>query len=289
MTNTTRPGLAAACFRGHTVPVGPVSLDDKSAVFAFRGVVFLAMILLLVHSPRQEAAFQWTPFVLAAFYLLTSVVLWRSDAPALRSGAAQAAAYLWDVGVVSALVYSSEGFADDLYLMYFLVMFMSGLMSRAWQSFLVGTVSSLVYAGLWVRGKAAEDVPLVNLLLRFAFFYVVAFFTAVMAERARRAEKRSDALELKLALARIANGGWGAAVADELAPALDPDIAKSVRTINSLVDNLSRALKRVMAQNDELRESAEAALLQLARERELLEAVAHEKSRPRDAAKAPPA
>jgi hypothetical protein len=247
------------------------SLDDKSAVFAFRGVLFLALILLLVHSPRQEESFQLLPFALAAFYLLTSTILWKSTARVLQGWPAQAAAYLWDVFVVSAIMYSSEGFDDELYLMYFLIMFMSGLMSQAKQSFLIGTVSSLIYAALWSKGKVAEGLPLTNLLLRFAFFYVVAFFTAVMAERVRAGEERARGLELRLTLARIANGGWGRELVDEMDPKLDPDIAKSVRTINSLIDNLTRALKRTMLQNEELRESSEAALLQLLHERERLQ------------------
>ena len=131
-------------------------LDDKSAVFAFRGVVFLAMVLLLVHSRRLEESFQLVPFALAAFYLLTSFVLWRSPNPRLQSSSAQALAYLWDVGVVSSLMYCSEGFDNELYLMYFLIMFMSGLMSQVRQSFLIGSVSSLVYAALWSSGKVGE-------------------------------------------------------------------------------------------------------------------------------------
>src|SRR5208282_3655943 len=106
----------------------------------------------------------------------------------------------------------------ELYLMYFLIMFMSGLMSQVRQSFLIGSVSSLVYAYLWSSGKTGEDLPLTNLLLRFAFFYVVAFFTAVMAERVRSGQKRVRSLELRLALGRIANGGWGLQLDDELDP-----------------------------------------------------------------------
>ncbi len=157
------------------------SLDDRSAVFAFRGVIFLALVLLLVHSRLQEESFSMLPFALASFYLFTSFVLWRATAPTLNTPIAQGVAYLWDVGVVSSLMYFSEGFDNELYLMYFLIMFMSGLMSQVKQSFLIGTVSSLVYAALWSRGKVGEGLPLTNLLLRFAFFYVVAFFTAVMA------------------------------------------------------------------------------------------------------------
>jgi hypothetical protein len=256
------------------------SLDDKATVFAFRCVIFLALVLLLVHSPRQEESLQLMPFALAGFYLFTSVVLWRLPLARLQSWPAQAAAYLWDVGVVSALMYSSEGFDNELYLMYFLIMFMSGLMSQVRQSFLVGTVSSLVYAGLWSQGKVAEGLPLTNLLLRFAFFYVVAFFTAVMAEKVRSGESRVKNLELRMTLGRIANGGWGGMINEELDPQLDPEIVRSVRTINALIDNLTRALKHAARQNEEMQESVGAALLQLAHEKERLGAAAEKPKAP---------
>jgi hypothetical protein len=246
------------------------SLDDKATVFAFRAVIFLALVLLLVHSPRQEESLQLLPFFLAGFYLFTSFVLWRAPQRILQSWSAQAAAYLWDVAVVSTVMYSSEGFDNELYLMYFLIMFMSGLMSQVRHSFLVGTVSSLVYAGLWSQGKVAEGLPLTNLLLRFAFFYVVAFFTAVMAERVRSGECRVKNLELRMTLGRIANGGWGGDINEKLGPGLDPEIVQSVRTINALIDNLTHALKHAAHQNEEMREAVGAALLQLAHEKERL-------------------
>ena len=250
------------------------SLDDKSAVFAFRGIIFLAMILLLVHSRRLAESFQLVPFALAFFYLFTSFVLWRSSTPRLQTSVAQALAYLWDVGVVSSLMYCSEGFDNELYLMYFLIMFMSGMMSQVRQSFLIGTVCSLVYAGLWSQGKVAEGLPLTNLLLRFAFFYVVAFFTAIMAAKVRSGEKRVKNLELRLALGRIANGGWGLQLDHDDETTLDPELVKTVRTLNALIDNLERALKRTVSQNELLQDAANDALLLLAHQKEQLGAVA---------------
>jgi K+-sensing histidine kinase KdpD len=188
----------------------------------------------------------------------------------LNSSFAQGLAYLWDVGIVSALVYSSAGFDNELYLMYFLIMFMSGLMSQVGQSFLVGTVSSLMYFALWFEGKTAVDLPLQNLLLRFAFFYIVAFFTAVMAHRVRAGDKRAKTLELRLALERLANGGWGLEVDERL----DPELKKTVLTLNALLDNLSRALEKLVTENDDLRRAA-------ARERRSAEVAAVDESEPR--------
>jgi hypothetical protein len=122
---------------------------------------------------------------------------------------------------------------------------------------------------------------LTNLLLRFAFFYVVAFFTAVMAERVRSGEKRVKNLELRLTLGRIANGGWGLELDEEAQDSidLDPELLKTVRTLNALVDNLEHALKRVVGQNEKLQDVATDALLHLAHEKERLGAVAAGKTK----------
>jgi len=245
-------------------------LDDRTTAFAFRGVLSLSMMLMLVHSQRQAHAFELAPFALAAFHLFTSLFLWKAPDRRLNAPPAQSAAFLWDIGVVASLMYFSEGFDDELYLMFFLIMFMSALMNKVWHAFLIGGVASLLYAALWSKGKVGADLPLTNLLLRFAFFQVVAFFTAVMAGRVRDREERVSNLEMRLALEKLANGGWGIRFEDDI----HPDVARSVKSVNAVMDNLAQALERVVAQNDELREATHRALLQLAHEKERLEAKA---------------
>ena len=253
-----------------------LALDDRTTAFAFRGVLFLVMIVMLVHSQRQEHILELAPFVLASFHLFTSLFLWKAPDTRLNSPLAQSAAFLWDISVVACIMFFSEGFDDELYVMFFLIMFMSALMTEVWHSFLIGMVASLLYAGLWSKGKVAVDLPLTNLLLRFAFFHVMAFFTAVMASRVRSRDERIHKLEMRMALQKLANGGWGIQFADDI----DPEVAKSVRAVNSVMDNLARALERVVKQNEQLRDVAGEALLQLAHEKERLEAQAQKQRIP---------
>ncbi|MBI2385824.1 MAG: hypothetical protein HYV14_07410 [Elusimicrobia bacterium] len=244
-----------------------LALDDRATVLAFRGVLFLSMVLMLVHSRHQAHVFEPAPFVLAAAYLLTSLGLWKASKRALGAPFAQAAAFLWDIGAVAGVMYFSEGFDSELYLMFFLILFMSALMTKVWHSFLIAAVASLIYAGLWSEGKVAADLPATNLLLRFALFQATAFFSAVTAARARDRDERIRKLEMRLALEKLANGGWGIRFEDDI----DPEVARSVKAVNSVMDNLARALERVVKQNEELREAAREALNQLAHEKERLE------------------
>lgn len=252
-----------------------LSLDDRATAFAFRGVLFLAMMVMLVHSQRQEHAFELAPFAFAAFHLFTSLCLWKAPDRRLHNSNAQSAAFLWDIGVVACIMFFSEGFDDELYMMFFLILFMSALMTKVWHAFLIGAVASLLYAALWSKGKAGADLPATNLLLRFALFQIVAFFTAVMAARVRERDERVRKLEMRLALETLANGGWGV----KLEEGLDPEVAKSVRAVNAVMDNLARALERVVKQNEQLRDAAGEALLQLAHEKERLGAQT-ERSKP---------
>lgn len=257
-----------------------VQLDDRAALLAMRGVAFLAAVAMLVHSQRLEHHFQLAPFALAAAYLGGAFAFWRRREPALQTPAAQGAMLLWDVGCISSLLYFSEGFDSELYLIYFLIIFMSALLAKPWQSFLVGTVAALVYAGLWSGGRVAEGVPATSLLLRFAFFYTAAFLASVLAGRERERDERVRAVELRFALERLANGGWDAPPPD----GLDPQVAKTVRTLGTLLDNMSTALKRVVDQNEDLRRAAQTALLQLSHEKERLEAARKGASSAQDAA-----
>mgnify|MGYP001574499479 CR=1 FL=1 len=245
-----------------------IVLDERTTAFAFRGLLILTMTLLLVNSRRQACFFEAAPFCLAGIHLLTSLFLWRAPGPRLNSTAAQAAAFVWDVCVVSCLMYFSEGFDSGLSMMFFLILFMSALITEVRHSFLIGSMASLLYAGLLSQGKAAADLPMTTMLLRFSFFYVAAFFTAVTVDRVRQRDARIKRLEMRLALGQLANGGWGVKLEEDF----DPEVAKSVHAVNAVMDNLARALKKVMAQNEQLRETTGQALLHLAHEKERLEA-----------------
>lgn len=87
----------------------------------------------------------------------------------------------------------------------------------------------------------------------------MAFFTTVMASRVRGRDER---------IQKLANGGWGIQFADDI----DPEIAKSVRAVNLVMDDLARAFERVVKQNEQLRDAAGEALLQLAHEKKRFEA-----------------
>lgn len=129
------------------------------------------------------------------------------------------AIFLFDTLWISWVIYSSEGLNSDLYLIYFLVVFMSGLQMRVWQSFLIGTVASLLYIGLWVHARPNEDLLNTHTLLRLPFFYMVSFFTAYFAQQVQERErdlKARHGLEMAKAERRAMAGRLAGRIAFEM-------------------------------------------------------------------------
>ncbi len=234
-------------------------LDDRATLIAFRLLIFLLLTFFLLYSEAQEAAPQFRPFALLAAYLLSNLVLWELPDQALGSPLTQAAVVLFDIGVVSAAIYASQGWDGDLYLVYFLVVFMSSLDASLARSFLTATVACAVYVGLSLRSQA--DWGSTPFLLRIPFFYLVSFFGAYLAAQAR---SKSDKLEkdyrgrLDLAERRSAVGRLAREIATELGSPIE------------VLEGLSQSLLRATALGDAKREPAEAILREAARCKTLL-------------------
>ncbi len=94
--------------------------------------------------------------------------------------------FLADVGVITAGLFLTQGFESDLYLGYFLVIFMASVGQSIKNGLWIGGVAGLVYfmgtVGSLGGGVAASSV----LLMRLPFFFVIAlicsYFSSVVKE-----------------------------------------------------------------------------------------------------------
>lgn len=240
-------------------------LDAKGALWLLRSAVSLCLLLFLVYSPRLEAAWAFGPFLAAGLHFLSNLALLAVPRIRLESSAARAAVFLFDIGVISWVIYASDGFDGDLYLLYFLVIFMSGLQLKARHSFLTGTVACAVYLSLWSRGSGAETLLETRVLLRLPFLYLAAFSVAFFAEQTRRVHRglreryrrREELRARRAAAGRLAAGvaaqmsdplsvllGFSARLARDLEPAhpLKPAAAALLRASGRLAE-LARTLE----------------------------------------------
>lgn len=194
-----------------------LSFGHKESLVAFRLVIFLALSFLLLYSPREDAAPTAAPLLLALLYLLSDLALLAVPRRRLEGPWVHGAILLADLAVITWAIFLSTGFRSELYLVYFLVIFMSGIQTRAWHSFLTGTVACALYAWLWTRepGAAGESFLSPPVLLRLPFFYMVAFFSAIFSEKARSDQEAFEG-RLEVARRRVAVGRLAGKIASEM-------------------------------------------------------------------------
>ncbi|MFH1723048.1 MAG: ATP-binding protein [Elusimicrobiota bacterium] len=237
------------------------SLDEQSALLCLRLVIFLLLNFFLLFSPKMQASFSLTPFALVLLYLFSNTALLVVPRERWSQPLVQSALFIFDIVIISLVIYASDGLDSDLYLLYFLVIFMSGLQVEAWQSFLTGTVASLVYLFFWTRGGREAQLMSAQVLLRIPFFYLIAFFVSFLVGQAQKARKRLEQAEVQLMhsdkLAAV--GRLAAGVAHELNNPLtsimgftqllleDEKLTEEQRSSLTVVNDQSQRCRRIIS------------------------------------------
>lgn len=161
-----------------------LNLNYKNSLIAFRFVGFLLLLFFLIYKPEIENEFAHIPWAPLIIYFCSNLSLFFIDEKYLQKTLSQFALFIFDIWIISWLIYISQGWSSDLYLIYFLVIFMSGIQMHIWQSFVIGTLACIVYG--FFAFKTLPDLKFTtHVLLRFPFFYLVSFYTGFLAHYAK--------------------------------------------------------------------------------------------------------
>ncbi len=166
-------------------------LDLKTTLLALRGVISLLMFCFLAFNPNLEGVSLTYPMLMVGLYIASDLGLIWVRTAVFDDAFFQSGLLLFDVAVISGIIYACQGFDSDLYLIYFVVLLMSGMQMRIWQSLLTGLVASVVYVTLWQRANPGSDIWDANILLRLPFFYIVALSAAFFAQQSHEREERA--------------------------------------------------------------------------------------------------
>jgi K+-sensing histidine kinase KdpD len=136
--------------------------------------------------------------MLIAIYLLSNLILIFIPEKKLQKPGCQTSIFLFDTAIISLVIYASEGWNSDLYLIYFLIVFMSGIQMKIWQSFMIGTAASVLYVVIGSDTSWTEKILNTHFLLRFPFFYIVSFFTAYFVQQVREKEQQIQEIQMQI-------------------------------------------------------------------------------------------
>jgi len=173
---------------------------QKKVILAFRFQTVLVVLALLAFT-NGAVLLSSLAFKIAVVYLLSNLLLISIPARYYESLMLTGTMLVSDVIFVSSCIYFSGALSGDLYLLYFLAIFMAALTRDLRTTVIVAVVVSAVY--LWVSISASGGAQVVSpkFLLRIPLFFVTSFFAGFLANQARHREL--DQRKAKLATSEL--------------------------------------------------------------------------------------
>ena len=176
--------------------------NSKDITVVFRWLVILVLLCFVFFSPGKYSPQQLGLLIgLISIFLLSNVGLSLMSNRAYEKLKVTRFVLFIDIILISAIIYFIKGFETDLYLVYFLIIFVAAMqhggLRRSW---ITGLVTAVLYLSLYLRNHSLESLLSSYVLLRIPFFFLVAVFSAYHSEQlgkevARRKEAEEKSLQ----------------------------------------------------------------------------------------------
>ena len=165
-----------------------VPFSHRAAFISFRLIILLLVLFFVSESgpnalhigPEMLDSYKWI-FALAAFQFVSNfLLLLFREGPAKKG--LMAGLFFYDIGLISWAIYATQGFESDIFLVYFLAIFMTVIAKKPSISFAVAGISCVIYGALFVRANSAAGLMETSVLIRFPLLLVTAFFSSVIVQ-----------------------------------------------------------------------------------------------------------
>ena len=164
------------------------SLNEKSVLIILRFLVIIVSAFLVIYGFNANTAANLKALSLIfSLYALSDIVFVFLDRSYFYLRWFRVSLFMLDIVLISLLIYFSQGIDSDLYLVYFLIIFMAGGMNDIGHAFVMTIVVVVVYGALVsLRGG---EISLSNpvLLLRIPFFFIISFIFLYYSDAERKA------------------------------------------------------------------------------------------------------
>lgn len=171
------------------------NLNYKSFIIIFQWLIFVIIMFLVLYEPDKEIVFPMRSVLIwFAFGIFNLYLIFVSERR-IHSGKFMSSIFLVDVLFISAVIYLTRGIDTDLYMAYFLVIFMSALTSSLKISVIIAFLAFIFYLGMLVKGLGRVDLLNTGLLLRIPFLFIVAVVSGYFGEETKKRELRRKHIE----------------------------------------------------------------------------------------------
>jgi PAS domain S-box-containing protein len=164
-----------------------VGSTAKDVTVVFRWLVILVSAAFLYFSPEKYSRQKFIVLTgLILVYILTNAVLSFVSNQVFWRYRLNRYILFGDILLISVIIYLIKGFETDLYLVYFLIIFVSAIQGGGFRrSWIIGLVTSALYLGLYLRTHSVESLLSSYILLRIPFFFLISVFSTYLSAHLR--------------------------------------------------------------------------------------------------------
>lgn len=171
----------------------------KEITVTFRWLVILLLLLFLLYTPQNVGvtAYRWL-FILFLVFFVSNTILSFLRVEVFIRRKLNFYVFLFDVFLISTAIYLIQGFDSDLFLIYFIVIFIATLSSTGLKrSLLIGLIAAFLYFGFFLRSHPLSSLMSSFMLLRIPFFFLLAFISTFHSEQLKGEVARREQAEEK--------------------------------------------------------------------------------------------
>ena len=173
-------------------------ITDRAVLLWIRWLFFLVLSFLVLYTYNDHATLSeiWLKAGLLGFYAISNTLLTWATRAEFKLEKWSMPIFLTDVFLVSISLYFSAGADTMLYLMCFLIIYLSTLGRRVQDAIPLTLIASLIYGLFLFHNNPNVNLMEPRLLLRFPFFLVLSLFTSYLSEQTNLQKERIDKMKV---------------------------------------------------------------------------------------------
>jgi signal transduction histidine kinase len=171
--------------------------SDRAILLYLRWLFFMVLCFLFLYSSDEAASTSafWTRIGLLGCYALSNIVLTWATRRGFSLERWSMPVFLIDLALIGMVLYHSVGMDMDLYLMCFLIIYLSTLGRRVRDALPLALVACVLYGLLLFHRHPKADLMDPQLLLRFPFFLVFALFTSYLSHKSEEGRRKLEQMK----------------------------------------------------------------------------------------------
>jgi len=167
---------------------------NKKILLTLRFVLILVTIILMTYSVRGTEVLSAGYFI-ALIYLVSNLILYRIHDKYLSKPIISFLIFIFDILIISAAIYVSQGMESDFYLIYFLVIFVASVGQNIGGSLPIALVASVVYGWLIYQSNPGISFFDSKILIRIPFIFIISLMASYWSQTTRKELQKKKELE----------------------------------------------------------------------------------------------